>query len=111
MTQFQVKATLTEFKKEADEDYHLVLVSGSNTMIAEIPDPSCASGSPFLGGIKIARSQFDAQFSASGTMKHVNVSVTVTGVAFFDFIHGQTGVAPNGIEIHPVLDIQFLSLV
>jgi hypothetical protein len=27
----------------------------------------------------------------------------VTGVAFFDFQHGQTGVAPNAIELHPVL--------
>jgi hypothetical protein len=27
----------------------------------------------------------------------------VTGVAFFDFFHGQTGVAPNAIELHPVL--------
>ena len=33
--------------------------------------------------------------------------VTVTGVGFFDFLHGQTGVAPNGIELHAVLDIQF----
>jgi hypothetical protein len=30
-------------------------------------------------------------------------SATVTGVGFFDVIHGQTGVAPNGIELHPVL--------
>jgi hypothetical protein len=28
---------------------------------------------------------------------------TVTGVAFFDFKHGQTGVAPNAIELHPIL--------
>jgi hypothetical protein len=28
---------------------------------------------------------------------------TVTGVAFFDFFHGQTGVAPNAIELHPIL--------
>jgi hypothetical protein len=27
----------------------------------------------------------------------------------FDFLHGQTGVAPNGIELHPVLDITFLT--
>ena len=27
----------------------------------------------------------------------------VVGVAFFDFLHGQAGVAPNGIELHPVL--------
>jgi hypothetical protein len=25
----------------------------------------------------------------------------------FDFLHGQTGVAPNGIELHPVLNIVF----
>jgi hypothetical protein len=33
----------------------------------------------------------------------------VTGVAFFDFLHGQTGVAPNGIELHPVLSVTCLS--
>jgi hypothetical protein len=27
----------------------------------------------------------------------------VTGVAFFDFFHHQTGVAPNEIELHPIL--------
>jgi len=28
-----------------------------------------------------------------------------TGVGFFDHIHHQNGVAPNGIELHPVLRI------
>ncbi len=28
---------------------------------------------------------------------------TVIGVGFFDFLHGQRGVAPNGIELHPAL--------
>jgi len=32
----------------------------------------------------------------------------VTGVAFFDFLHGQTGVAPNGIELHPILGFRCL---
>jgi hypothetical protein len=27
----------------------------------------------------------------------------VTGVAFFDFQHGQTGVTSNAIELHPIL--------
>jgi hypothetical protein len=27
----------------------------------------------------------------------------VTGVAFFDYNHGQTRVAPNAIELHPIL--------
>jgi hypothetical protein len=35
------------------------------------------------------------------------VPVIITGVGFFDFYHGQTGVATNGIELHPVIDIQF----
>jgi hypothetical protein len=35
----------------------------------------------------------------------IAVPVHVTGIGFFDFIHGQTGVAPNGVELHPVLSI------
>ena len=30
---------------------------------------------------------------------------TITGVGFFDIPHGQTGVAPNAIELHPVLKL------
>ena len=33
----------------------------------------------------------------------------VTGVAFFDTDHGQTGVAPNAIELHPILGLRCLS--
>lgn len=33
--------------------------------------------------------------------------VTITGVGFFDRNHGQEGVASNGIELHPILDIVF----
>jgi hypothetical protein len=31
----------------------------------------------------------------------------VTGVGFFDKVHDQMGVAKNGIELHPILDIKF----
>ena len=33
--------------------------------------------------------------------------VRITGVGFFDRLHGQTGGAPNGIELHPVLGVKF----
>ena len=33
----------------------------------------------------------------------------VVGVAFCDFKHGQTGVAPNTIELHPILDFACLA--
>src|SRR6266704_4145901 len=108
-TVFQVRATLTEYKLEADSDYHLVLSDGSgHTMIAEIPDPACVgSSSPLLTSIEKARSEFDAKYTPTGSFQTANVAVTVTGVGFFDFLHGQTGVAPNGIELHAVLDVQF----
>lgn len=108
-TVFQLQDTLTEYKLESDSDYHLVLqdLSGQ-TMIAEIPDPACVgASSPLLSEIQRARSEFDAVFTATTSFQTANVPVTVTGIGFFDFLHGQTGVAPNGIELHAVLDIQF----
>jgi hypothetical protein len=33
--------------------------------------------------------------------------VNVRGLGFFDVLHGQTGVAANGIELHPVTRIRF----
>lgn len=108
-TQFVLNATLVEYKLETDSDYHLVIKdSAGNTMIAEVPSPSCVgAGSPFLSGITNARSQFDATYTATTSFQTANVPVQITGIGFFDFLHGQTGVAPNGIEIHPVLNIVF----
>lgn len=108
-TVYQLNATLTEYKLEADSDYHLVLNDGAgHTMIAEIPDPACVgAGSPLTSGIQKARSEFDAKYTPTGSFQSANVPVTVTGVGFFDFLHGQTGVAPNGIELHAVLDVNF----
>jgi hypothetical protein len=108
-TVWTVNATLFEYKFEDDSDYHLVLRDESgNTIIAEIPNPGCVgSGSPFAALIANARIKFNAMFTASTSFKVANVPVQITGPAMFDFLHGQTGVAPNGIEIHPVLDINF----
>jgi len=33
----------------------------------------------------------------------------VVGVAFWDYFHHQTGVAPNPIELHPILGFACLS--
>ena len=108
-TVFQVQATLTEYKLESDSDYHLILSDGSgDTMITEIPSPACVgSSSVLMPGIQNARSEFDAHYTATSSFQTANVPVIVTGVGFFDFFHDQTGVAPNGIELHAVLDVQF----
>src|SRR5262249_54371262 len=108
-TLWVLTATLTKYKREGDSDYHLVLDDGAgHTMIAEIPSPGCvAPGSPFAAGISHARAQFDACFTATSSFQTTSTPVQITGVGMFDFLHGQTGVAPNGIELHPVIDIIF----
>ncbi len=108
-TQYQLSGTLTKYAREGDSDYHLVIQDGSGrTMIVEIPAPNCVgSGSPFGPGVSNARRQFDARFTATSSFKTTSTPVTVKGVGFWDFLHGQTGVAPNGIELHSVLNITF----
>jgi hypothetical protein len=108
-TQYQLSGTLTKYVKESDSDYHLVINdSAGRTMIVEIPAPNCVgAGSPFGPGVANARRQFDARFTATSSFKTTSTAVTVRGVGFWDFLHGQTGVSPNGIELHSVLNITF----
>ncbi len=108
-TEWVLNATLTQFKLESDSDYHLILQdAGGLTMIVEIPSPTCVgAGSPFLPGITNARNEFNAKFMATTSFQTANIPVQIKGVGMFDFLHGQTGVAPNGIELHPVLDVIF----
>src|SRR6266481_3874878 len=108
-TLWVINATLTLFKLESDSDYHLVIQDAAgNTMITEIPAPTCVgSTSPFLNSITSARHKFDAMFTATTSFQTANIPVQITGVGMFDFPHGQTGAAPNQIELHPVLDIIF----
>jgi hypothetical protein len=115
LTTFQIKGVLTVIKKETDQDYHLVIADPTNpglTMIVESPDPNCASGSQFLDNITFVRAMLDQALQrdrafVEASRSEPNIPVTVTGIAFFDALHGQEGVAPNGIELHPVLMIDF----
>lgn len=132
-TTWQLDAILTGYKHETDGDYHLVIADDQgNTMIAEIPDPAAlAPGSFFVTEITGARQAFDDKFglqmaaspeaaspevaaapesgmaAAVPALIPANTPVTVRGLGFFDFAHGQDGVAPNAIELHPVISIEF----
>ncbi len=108
-TVYQIYATRTLYKLESDSDYHLVMDDGlGHTMITEIPSPACVgSSSPFIDWITHASAEFDAVLTATTSFQTANIPVRVTGVGFFDFAHGQTGLAPNCIELHPILDIVF----
>ncbi|HXA38830.1 MAG TPA: hypothetical protein VNW53_07520 [Phenylobacterium sp.] len=136
--QYTVRGYLSFFKHEADGDYHVVITDDTgvfstgktapngHSMVVELPDPSCFAGKSGAGpttsrlgqAIAEARAAFESQAS------HINgagippktIPVTVTGVAFFDFDHGQTGRASphpgvdgqgKVIELHPVTAISF----
>jgi hypothetical protein len=106
---YVVAATLTKYALMYDLDYHMVITdSAGRAMIAEIPSPSCVPpGSPFAAAIAHARAQFDAMFAVTDSFQTVSVPVHITGVGFFDYLEGQAGQAPNGFELHPILDITF----
>ena len=106
---YSVTCNITIKKAETDNDYHLVLSDGVHTMIGEIPDPTCAAAaaSTHVNQYIAARNFINAHI-ATGNVFNVNIApVVVYGVAFIDPPHGQTGAAPNNLEIHPILDIHF----
>ncbi|HVA67486.1 MAG TPA: hypothetical protein VNK24_11275 [Elusimicrobiota bacterium] len=101
-------------RHEGDGDYHVILRDPDTgaTMIAEIPDPNNAGAqaSPYAAQLAAVRSRFDQSFGAPGAypqpMLRLNVRATIWGAGFFDFVHDQDGVAPNGVELHPVMGFQ-----
>ncbi len=111
LTTYSVTANLVEFKLEEDRDIHLVisdLGDPSQTMIVEFPDATLCAGavdSAQAEDMRAARAALVAAFGqpSSSHFTDLDGTGTITGVGFFDFIHGQTGVAPNGIELHPVI--------
>jgi hypothetical protein len=117
--QFTVQALLIGWKEElgptGDRDFHLVLADPADhgkTMIAEVPSPTCASAcaSAKVAAFGAARQVLTNELGPAPTTTSVTPvnpprKVEVTGVGFFDFDHKQDGLAPNCIELHPVLQI------
>ena len=115
---YELKNIIVEFEREeADDDYHIVAHDGASTMVTEVPFPgclghdSCQNVTPWACAISRARATVDAQVP-QGTMTRDLGTATVIGAGFFDVyeLNGTThpaGMAPNGIELHPILAICF----
>jgi hypothetical protein len=70
-------------------------------MIAEAPNaPTCTAN---------ATAFRKRQMAAPRRAVRICSRARVVSVAFWDFKHGQTGVAPNAIELHPILGFACLS--
>jgi len=108
---FAIEGWLVGYALEADSDLHAVISNDAGgTIIVEFPHPDCMQGSRVLKQATEARAKFRHLVHAQMTTHYVQVPrqirVRVTGILFFDRLHGQIGVAPNGVELHPVLDIE-----
>src|SRR6266540_41818 len=114
-TTYSIQAILLRMRLEVDRDIHLVIADPSDsthTMIVELPDAGCseAISSARVSDMASARAAFIAACGepVAGHVVPLVGSATITGVGFFDVLHGQDGVAPNGVELHPVLGLDDL---
>jgi hypothetical protein len=103
-----VRVRLIATKLEPDGDIHVIVGEPSNpgtTMIVEFPDLGCTRGAQHRWAMELAKRRFLAAEGrpVGDRYRVLSGTATVSGVVFFDFLHGQRGVAPNGIELHPVL--------
>lgn len=115
-TVYSLDCYILGFKREKDMDIHIEIrdMNTNETMVAELPSPYCPevdSTSHAKEYVKV--NNFLLKNIGKPTSQFHNlqkpVAVTITGIGFFDFIHGQKGVAPNGREIHPILSMDFIS--
>jgi hypothetical protein len=137
MKQYTVRGFLSFFKHEDDGDYHVVVTDqpggftsgqtppNGRSMVVEFPDPGCFPGKSGLNPATsvLASSVGDALATFEEKTRGISgihiarpIRVTVTGVGFFDFDHGQTGRSTphpgvdgrrKVFELHPVTAISF----
>jgi hypothetical protein len=107
---YKIKVDLIKAIVEDDRDIHLVVSAPGHqfrTMITELPDTGCKGAAGSLKKSQLASARLavlrDCGSISSSEFTKLKGSATITGVGYFDAIHGQLGVSPNGIELHPVL--------
>jgi hypothetical protein len=107
---YQIKAKIIGYKLEADQDYHIVIQQGKDTMVVEAPAPECSEKSWYKTRINFVRNKLDSLLPSAPKRKYrklaAPICATFYGIYFVDKVHGQTGVAPNGVELHPLLNVE-----
>lgn len=100
---YTVRAYVEEVDRKHDGDYHILLKSGEEYLICEVPNPDCdyaASAS--------LREKYKEVVSFIENNELEGEYVYVTGVAFVDIDHHYARKqAKNNLELHPVFDMHF----
>jgi hypothetical protein len=112
---YTVHVHLTAFVKEDDRDIHLIVSRPHHrhhTMITELPSVRCqgAANSIKRHAMRRSRRRLIAACGkpSSSSFRTLHGVAKIKGVAFFDIPHGQSGAAPNYIELHPLLKFRMI---
>jgi hypothetical protein len=88
-----MRVRLIATKLEPDGDIHLIVGEPSNpgtTMIVEFPDLGCTRGAQHRWAMELAKRRLLAAAGPVGDKyRSLSGTATVSGVIFFDFLHGQ----------------------
>jgi hypothetical protein len=108
---WELVAQIVEYKLEANGDIHLILFDGGDYMIAKLPSPACLPRrSRERRAIVSTRRKFESSCGpVTNRWQFLGAVVTMTGVGFWDFPHGQRGHARNYAELNPLTAIRFIA--
>lgn len=113
---YEIECFVIGYKKEPDRDIHVIVedINTDETMVIEIMSPDCPEVKNtsrhklaielyqwFTENIGVPRTSF--------TFLKDHKRINLTGVGFWDYLHGQKGMANNGREIHPVLSMKIIT--
>jgi len=110
-TIYEVEAVIVACKVQMSGSYHFHLKGTTGqTMIANCVDPGFVdTGSRWAKEIAVVRKEVETRLKPGPTYIRGSHPVRIRGIGFFNQVHGQSGMAPNGIELTPVLGIEWLS--
>jgi Secretion system C-terminal sorting domain len=113
-TLYSLDCIMYKYKLEADNDIHIVICAvndASQTMVAEIVNADCPGiiNTSRYSALKNLRTWFDSTYHPTTSFTNTNIHIKLTGIGFYDFLHGQTGIPPNGREIHPILSFSLVT--
>jgi pimeloyl-ACP methyl ester carboxylesterase len=109
-TVWSVRTTIVRERRDADGDDRLVLHGAHGaTMMAVLPARGCLrASSPFLTAVTRARAMFEGRIHPSRQWRSVRMMIDLSGIGFFAPGPQQAGAAANGLELSPVLAINFV---
>ncbi len=112
-TIYAIEADIVECRLMPDGDYRVVIKGArGDTMVLEMPDPDprfVDPMGPFAYALKSAREQFDAKVKPERAVKPLNLHAKITGLGFFGRAYGKTPAKGNLIQLHPVVDFEWLA--